>query len=68
MSVQRPLGNSALNRLGSYLDEVERTCSACGYHDAEGRWEARATGNRVIYRHECPSCGATVTRTLDLRQ
>jgi len=64
MSVQRPLGTSALERLGRHLDAERRTCSACGHVDGEGRWEARAVGGRVVYRHECPCCGMTVTRTV----
>jgi len=64
MSVQRPLGTSALERLGSHLDAEDRTCPACGHVDADGRWEARAAGGSVVYRHDCPCCGMSVTRTV----
>jgi predicted RNA-binding Zn-ribbon protein involved in translation (DUF1610 family) len=59
-------GASALDRLRERFDADDATCPECGYED-EGGWRAATTGDRVVYRHLCPSCGAQRTRTLRLR-
>ncbi len=67
MSVWNTGGTTPLDRLKSRYDRDLR-CGECGYVDEEGEWQARTTGNRVDYRHLCPSCGAVERRTLRLRR
>ena len=52
-------------RLKHHYDETALTCSECGYYDEGGEWVAETSGDRVEYRHECPSCGLTQVRVLD---
>jgi predicted RNA-binding Zn-ribbon protein involved in translation (DUF1610 family) len=59
-------GTTALDRLRERFDAEATTCPECGYED-EGGWRAAATGDRIVYRHLCPSCGARRSRTLRLR-
>jgi len=65
MAIRRNAGTTALDRLRSRL-EADLRCPECGYEDAEGEWSARTTGDRVLYRHVCPSCGAIDSLTLRL--
>ncbi|WP_410765526.1 HVO_0649 family zinc finger protein [Haloferax sp. DFSO60] len=68
MSIRRaPRGTTALDRLREHYTDAERVCRQCGYEDLDGQWSARTTGDRVLYRHICPSCGAIETRTLMLK-
>ncbi len=59
-------GASPFERLGAHFDEVDRVCPDCGFEDADGRWTTTTTGDRVSYRHVCPSCGSIRKRTLDV--
>ena len=68
MAVERRGGTTALDRLREHYVATEATCPECGYDDRSGRWEAQTTGDRVYYRHTCPSCGAVWTRTLRLNR
>lgn len=61
----RGAGATALDRFTARLNADEATCPDCGFHD-DGGWTARTTGDRVRYRHVCPSCGSIRTRTLRL--
>jgi len=65
MAVRRHAGTTPLDRLRSRLD-ADRRCPECGYEDTDGEWSAKTTGDRVLYRHVCPSCGAIDKRTLRL--
>ena len=67
MSSQRRTGTTPLDGLRSHFDDSEATCPECGYEDDDGGWKAVTTGDRVLYRHVCPSCGAISKRTLRLK-
>lgn len=56
-------GRSPFENLREHFDE-SLVCPECGYHDEDGEWTASASGDRVVYRHECPSCGHEHRRTL----
>jgi len=58
-------GASPLDRLGSHFD-ADLVCPDCGFDDADGHWMSDTSGDRVRYRHVCPSCGSIRKRTLDL--
>jgi transposase len=60
-------GSTPFERLRDRYDETSRTCPKCGYEDEEGSWRVETTGDRVFYRHLCPSCGARSTRTLRVK-
>lgn len=55
-----------LERLRTHFDDVDLVCPDCGYDDADGGWSSETTGDRILYRHVCPSCGAIRKRTLRL--
>ena len=63
MASKRGTGLTALDGLRSHFDDAAATCPKCGYED-DGGWQASTTGDRVLYRHVCPSCGAIDRRTL----
>ena len=65
MSIRRDGGATPLDRLKAQYDRDLR-CRECGFVDRDGEWQAQTTGNRISYRHLCPSCGAVETRTLRL--
>ena len=64
MSSKRSTGTTALDGLRSHFDDAAATCPKCGYEDADGGWQAATSGDRVLYRHVCPSCGAINKREL----
>ena len=64
-AIRQPSGTTAFDRLRDRLDRESRRCPSCGYEDADGRWRADTSGDRVRYAHECPSCGAV--DSLELR-
>ncbi len=66
MSSQRRTGTTALDRLRSHYEDAAATCPKCGHED-DGGWQAATSGDRVQYRHVCPSCGAINKRTLRFR-
>jgi ribosomal protein S27AE len=66
MGVSGGAGTNPLERFADRLTRDEPTCPECGYRDEEGSWRAETTGDRVVYRHLCPSCGAMRTRELRL--
>ena len=66
MHRERRPGATPLDRLGSHFDDVDLVCPDCGYDDADGRWMTETSGDRVRYRHVCPSCGSIRQRTLDV--
>lgn len=66
MTKKRVGGKSPLDRLRSRYSAADLTCPDCGYEDEGGEWTAETAGNRIRYRHVCPSCGAIRTRTLRL--
>lgn len=66
MAQKRFVGTTPLERLGSRFDDVDLVCPDCGYDDSDGRWTSETSGDRVRYRHVCPSCGSIRQRTLDL--
>jgi predicted RNA-binding Zn-ribbon protein involved in translation (DUF1610 family) len=65
MATDRGSGTTPLDRLKTQYDREIR-CRECGFVDDDGEWQARTTGDRVDYRHICPSCGAVETRRLEL--
>ncbi len=65
MSVQRSGGATPLDRFSEQADSG-LTCPRCGYVDENGRWRASTSGDRVRYKHRCPSCESVATRTLCL--
>ena len=66
MPVRRGSGTTPLDRLKAQYDRDLR-CRECGYLDEDGAWQARTSGDRVSYRHVCPSCGTIEKRTLRLK-
>lgn len=58
---------SPFEQLRSHYEEGDLACPECGYEDTEGEWET-TTGDTVRYRHLCPSCGSTQTRTLSVTE
>lgn len=66
MDQRRFAGATPLERLGARLDDVDLVCPDCGYDDSDGHWISETSGDRVRYRHVCPSCGSIRKRTLDL--
>jgi predicted RNA-binding Zn-ribbon protein involved in translation (DUF1610 family) len=65
MSRRRGGGTTPLDRLKAQYDGDVR-CRECGFVDADGGWQAETSGDRVVYRHLCPDCGAVEKRTLRL--
>ena len=57
---------TALDRLRAHYDDVDLRCPECGYVDEDGGWRATTSGDRIDYRHLCPSCGAVRRRTYRL--
>ena len=66
MSHQRSGGISAFERLKSRYESVDLQCPKCGYDDEGGSWQAATSGDRIDYKHICPSCGAIRRRTFHL--
>lgn len=66
MSHKLPGGTNPLERLGSHFDDVDLVCPDCGFEDDGGSWTSEISGDRVRYRHVCPSCGSIRKRTLRL--
>lgn len=60
-------GGSPLERLRRRYETTEKRCPSCGYVDEEGNWTSETDGQRVVYRHVCPSCGAAHEHTFRLR-
>lgn len=56
---------SAFEKLKQKFDEDDLKCEECGHLDEEGEWETSMDGSTIRYEHECPSCGATMTRTIE---
>jgi predicted RNA-binding Zn-ribbon protein involved in translation (DUF1610 family) len=67
MSVKRNGGPTPFEYLRGHYDDTDLTCPACGYEDDGGRWRAGTSGATVLYRHDCPKCGAASTREIHLR-
>ncbi len=63
MSGSRNGGLSPFERLRSRFEEQDLVCPKCGYDDADGKWLAATGGDRIQYRHLCPSCGHVRRRT-----
>ncbi|MDS0298067.1 hypothetical protein NDI76_04870 [Halogeometricum sp. S1BR25-6] len=57
MSYQSGIGTTTLDSLRERYNETRMRCTACGYHDADGKWTAATTGGEISYEHVCPSCG-----------
>jgi ribosomal protein L32 len=55
-----------MDRLRSKYNTTDLECPDCGYHDEDGQWTSKTTGDRIHYRHVCPPCGAIRTRELRL--
>lgn len=66
MSRSRTGGCSPFERLRSRYEDADLRCPKCGYDDADGKWRAETAGDRVRYRHRCPSCGHVRRRTFRL--
>jgi predicted RNA-binding Zn-ribbon protein involved in translation (DUF1610 family) len=66
MSHNQSGGTNPLERLGSRFDDVDLVCSDCGFEDDDGSWTSVTSGDRILYRHVCPSCGSIRKRTLRL--
>lgn len=64
MAINGDGSRSPFEQLKSHYDRKELECPACGYFDEHGEWEARTSGHRVNYWHECPSCGAVQSHTI----
>ena len=62
-------GATPFERLRSHMEHrsEDLVCPDCGYEDDGGEWTAETSGDRVLYRHVCPSCGSIRKRTFDLR-
>jgi len=65
MAIDGGSGSNALDRLATRLEE-DMVCPDCGYDDRTGHWRAKATGSAIVYRHDCPGCGATHERRITL--
>ncbi|MFB6301928.1 MAG: HVO_0649 family zinc finger protein [Haloferacaceae archaeon] len=52
-------GKTPLERLRRRYETTEKRCPECGYVDDEGNWTSETDGRKIVYRHVCPSCGAT---------
>ncbi|MFA9417373.1 HVO_0649 family zinc finger protein [Natrinema sp. HArc-T2] len=48
-------------------EHTDKKCPDCGYVDEEGNWESRTDGRRIVYRHVCPSCGASREHVFTLK-
>lgn len=59
-------GRTALERLRRRYETTEKRCTSCGYVDDEGNWTSETDGRQIVYRHVCPSCGATREHTFEL--
>jgi uncharacterized Zn finger protein len=59
-------GGNPLSRLKSKYDDADIECPDCGFHDEDGQWTAKTSGDRIFYRRICPGCGAIRKRELRL--
>ncbi|MFC4550682.1 MULTISPECIES: HVO_0649 family zinc finger protein [Halorussus] len=59
-------GSTPFERLTSHFDDEDLVCPDCGYEDEGGHWKAATSGDHVLYRHLCPSCGTVRKRTFEL--
>jgi len=58
---------TVLERVRRRYETTDKKCPDCGYVDEEGNWESRTNGQQLVYRHVCPSCGATREHTFNLK-
>jgi len=56
-------GTTPFDGLRRYFETVDLVCRECGYEDVGGSWEVETSGDRVVYRHRCPSCDSQSDRT-----
>ncbi|WP_128477025.1 HVO_0649 family zinc finger protein [Halorussus pelagicus] len=66
MANNNPGGLSPFERLRSRFEDEDLVCPKCGYDDEDGKWLAETGGDRIQYRHLCPSCGYVRRRTFRL--
>jgi|GEM_PF-423778 len=66
MATNTTNGSTALDRLRRRYETSETKCPACGYVDHGANWTSRTDGQRVVYRHVCPSCDASREHTFRL--
>jgi len=66
MANSNPGGLSPFERLRSRFEDEDLVCPKCGYDDEDGKWLAATGGDRIQYRHLCPSCGYVRRRTFRL--
>lgn len=57
-------GMNPIDRLRDHYDNLDMTCPACGYDDADGKWDSETDGHEITYEHRCPSCGERQDRTI----
>lgn len=51
-------GSNTFERLLRRYETTETKCPECGFVDTEGNWTSHMRGDRIVYAHECPSCGS----------
>lgn len=59
-------GRTPLEKVRRRYEGTDKKCPECGYVDEEGNWTSLTDGRRIVYRHACPSCGASREHTFDL--
>lgn len=65
MAIDERSGSNALVGMTATLNR-DLICPACGYEDQAGQWRVMTSGAKVVYRHDCPGCGAARTRVITL--
>ncbi|WP_126661113.1 HVO_0649 family zinc finger protein [Haloterrigena salifodinae] len=66
MVPRRAHGRSDFEWIRERYENTEKRCSECGYVDEEGNWTSHTDGQRIVYRHVCPSCEASHEHVFDL--
>ncbi len=58
MPTHDKIGQTPLERLRYRYENTETKCPDCGYVDGDDNWTNKSDGQRIVYRHVCPSCRA----------
>lgn len=59
-------GSTPLERLLHRYETTDTKCPNCGYIDNEANWTSETNGKRIVYNHQCPSCGDERQHTFTL--